>query len=127
MGSASSSPESTWPPLHFPGQLAQRCYQHHRFTSRSHFLVLGAPPALYAPGGQASVTPLDALGQLIAGGHLKSDVVLSGPADHSGSGGIEAAPTLAHCRVIHPTEEPTALGDIKSQAAQRPIPIRKAT
>ena len=122
-----SSPGSAGPPLHFPGQLSQSCRQHHWFTSRSHFLILIAPPALCASGGQASVTPLDALGHLITGGHLKSDVVLSGTADRSGSGGIEAAPTLAHCRVIHPTEEPTAPGDIKSQAAQIPIPTRKAT
>lgn len=80
MGSGGSNPGSAWPPVHFPGQFAQRCHQHHRFTSKSHFLVLGAPPALCAPAGQASATPFDALGQLIAGGHLKSDLVLSGPA-----------------------------------------------
>lgn len=99
MGSGGSNPGSAWPPVHFPGQFAQRCHQHHRFTSKSHFLVLGAPPALCAPGGQASATPFDALGQLIAGGHLKSDLVLSGPADRSGpagrSGGMEATPTPA--------------------------------
>lgn len=94
MGSGGSNPGSAWPPVHFPGHLAQRCHQHHRFTSKSHFLVLGAPPALCAPGGQASATPFDALGQLIAGSQLKSDLVLSGPADRSG--GMEATPTLAY-------------------------------